>query len=209
MNLYKDQTTEIDVNGSKKEAKIRQVVRQGCPLSSYLFNLFIEQVIDEMKDYTRGISINGKQFHFICFADDIALLADSEEEMSLMLHVLNSSLDKFKLKINSKNTKVMVISKVITNTKITFNNEQLQVKEFCYLGSLITEDNKSTKEIRRRITLAKQEFKKKRTLLTYKHLSINLRKKFVKTYIWSILLYGCESWTIGKYEKDSLEAMEM
>jgi hypothetical protein len=74
---------------------------------------------------------------------------------------------------------------------------------------LITDDNKSTKEIRRRITLAKQAFEKKRTLLTNKHLSISSRKKFVKTYIWSILLYGCESWTIGKYEKDRLEAMEM
>ncbi|KAL4148794.1 hypothetical protein QTP88_002949 [Uroleucon formosanum] len=131
-------------------------------------------------------------------------------EMRLMLHILESFLDKFKLKINSKKTKVMVISKVITNTNITLNNEQLQqVKEFCYLGRLITDDNKSTKEIRRRITLAKHAFEKKRTLLTNKHLSISSRKKFVKAYIWSILLYGCESWTIGKYEKDRLEAMEM
>lgn len=98
--MYKGQTTDIDINGSKREAKIRQGVRQGCPLSPYLFNLFIEHAIDEMKDHARGIWINGKQFHSICFADDIALLADSEEEMSLMLHILNSSLDMFKLKIN-------------------------------------------------------------------------------------------------------------
>ncbi|VVC43630.1 Hypothetical protein CINCED_3A006507 [Cinara cedri] len=117
-----------------------------------------------MKEYTTGISINGKQFHSIRFADDIALLADSKEEMSMMLHILESSLD----------------------------NEVI-----------------STKEIRRRITLAKYAFEKKRTLLTNKHLSIRSRKKFVKTYVWSILLYGCESWTIGKYEKNRLEAMEM
>jgi hypothetical protein len=73
--LYKNQTTEIDINGSEREVKICQRVRQNCPLSPYLFNLFIEQVIDEMKNHSRGISINGKQFHFICFADDIALLA--------------------------------------------------------------------------------------------------------------------------------------
>ncbi|VVC42424.1 Reverse transcriptase domain [Cinara cedri] len=152
LNLYKGQTTEIDVNGSKRQAKIRQGVRQGCPLSPYLFNLFIELVIDEMKEHTTGISINGKQFHYIRFADDIALLADSVGEMSLMLHILETSLDKFKLKINSKKTKVMVISKVITNTNITLNNEQLQqVNEFCYLGSLITDVNKSMEEIRRRI----------------------------------------------------------
>jgi len=88
----------------------------------------------------------------------------------------------------------MVISKVIINTNITLNNEQLQqVNEFCFLGSLITDDNKSTKEIRRRITLAKHALEKKKTLLINKHLSINSRKKSVKTYIWSILLYGCKS----------------
>lgn len=67
----------------------------------------------------------------------------------------------------------MVVSKVITNINITFNNEQLQVNEFCYLGSLITDDNKSTNEIRRQIVLAKQAFEKKRTLLTNKHLNIS------------------------------------
>jgi len=74
---------------------------------------------------------------------------------------------------------------------------------------LITDDNKATKEIRKRITLAKQAFEKKRTILTNKHLSITSRKKFIKKYIWSILLYGCETWTIGKYKRDRLEAMEM
>jgi hypothetical protein len=162
LNLYKGQTTKIDVNGSKREAKIRQGVREGCPLSPFLFNLFIEHAIEEKKDHIRGISINGKKFHSIRFANDIALLGNSEEEMSLMLHILDLSLDKSKLKINSKKIKVMVISKVIKNTNITLNNEQLQqVSEFCYLGSLIIDDNKSTKEIRRRITLTKHTFEKK------------------------------------------------
>lgn len=109
LNLYKGQITEIDVKGNKREAKIRQGVRQGCPLFPYLINLFIEHTINEMKDHSRGLSINGKQFHSIHLADDIALLADSEEELNLMLHILDSSIDKFKLNINSKKTKVIVM----------------------------------------------------------------------------------------------------
>jgi len=53
----------------------------------------------------------------------IALLADSVEELSLMLQILDSSLDNFKLKINSKKSKVMVINKVITNANIMLNNK--------------------------------------------------------------------------------------
>jgi hypothetical protein len=35
------------------------------------------------------------------------------------------------------------------------------------------------------------------------------RKKFIKTFVWCVLLYGCETWTIRKNEKDRLEAMEI
>ena len=57
--------------------------------------------------------------------------------------------------------------------------------------------------------MAKHAFEKKKALLTNKNLSIRTRKKFIRTYIWSLLLYGCETWTIGKYERNRLEAMEM
>ncbi|KAI5755057.1 hypothetical protein M8J77_013699 [Diaphorina citri] len=212
LNLYKTQSTIIDINGARKEAKIRQGVRQGCPLSPYLFNLFIERAINEMKENTNGVKINGQNIHSIRFADDIALLAESEQDINQMLNYLNQTLNKYKLKINAKKTKSMVISKtdhnIIANVKI--ENEPIQqVKEFCYLGSLISQDNKSTREIRRRIVLAKQAFEKKKTILTNKNLSLSTRKKFIKTYIWSILLYGCETWTMGKYERERLEAMEM
>uniref|UniRef100_A0A8D9DT62 Craniofacial development protein 2 n=1 Tax=Cacopsylla melanoneura TaxID=428564 RepID=A0A8D9DT62_9HEMI len=213
LNLYKSQSTIIDVNGSKKEANIRQGVRQGCPLSPYLFNLFIEAAINEVKENTLGVIINGQQFHSIRFADDIALLANSEEDINQMLNCLDTTLNKFKLKINAKKTKAMVVSKRYDQNmtaNIKLKNERIEhVQEFCYLGSLITYENKSKKEIRRRIALAKQAFERKKALLTNKNLSIGTKKKFIKTYIWSLLLYGCETWTMGKYEKDRLEAMEI
>jgi len=125
--------------------------------------LFIEHAIKEMKDHSREISINGYQIYSIRFADDIALLADSEEESSLMLHILDSSLDKFTLKINSKKSKIMVINKVIPNANITLNNEQIQqVNEFCYLGSLITDDNKASKNKNKKTNyIKKANFRKK------------------------------------------------
>jgi hypothetical protein len=45
--------------------------------------------------------------------------------------------------------------------------------------------------------------------LTKKKLSIQTRKSFIKPYIWSVLLYGCETWTLKKYEMERLKVMEM
>jgi len=182
-------------------------------MSPILFNLFIEVAINEVKENTLGVIINGQQIHSIRFADLIALLANSEEDMNQILNYLDLTLNKFKLMINAKKTKAMVVSKKYDQSmtaNIKLKNDRIeQVQEFCYLGSLITQENKSKEEIRRRIALAKHAFEKKKTLLTNKNLGIRTRKKFIITYIWSLLLYGCETWTIGNYERDRLEAMEM
>ena len=47
--------------------------------------------------------------------------------------------------------------------------------------------------------MAKAAFNKKTTLLTSK-LELNLRKKLVKYYIWSIVLYSAETWTLQKVD---------
>lgn len=83
-----------------------------------------------------------------------------------------------------------------------------QVDEFCYLGSMITQDNRCNREIRR-IVLAKKAFNNKYNMLACKHLDKEVRKEFAKTFVWSTLLYGSESWTISKRERKQLEGVEM
>jgi hypothetical protein len=59
-----------------------------------------------------------------------------------------------------------------------------------------------------RIAKAKAAFNKKKNLFTSK-LDLNLRKKLVKCYIWSIVLYGAETWTLPKVDQKHLESFEM
>jgi hypothetical protein len=89
------------------------------------------------------------------------------------------------------------------------DQKQLEnVDYFNYLGSLITNDARCTREINSRIAMAKAAFNKKKTLFTSK-MDLNLRKKLVKCYIWSIALLGAETWTLRKVDQKYLESIEM
>ena len=71
------------MQGKRKEARIRKEVRQGCSLSPLLFNLYLKEAINEIKDETKniGVKVQGKKIKILRFADDIALLANIQREL--------------------------------------------------------------------------------------------------------------------------------
>jgi hypothetical protein len=68
---------------------------------------------------------------------------------------------------------------------------------------MITNDARCTREIKSRTAMAKAAFIKTTTLFTSK-LDLNLRKELVNCYIWSIALYGAETWTLRKVDQKNL-----
>jgi len=92
--------------------------------------------------------------------------------------------------------------------KIMTDQKQLEnVKSFKYLGSILTNDGRCTCEINCRIVMAKAAFNKKRTHFT-STLEVELRKKLVKCYIWSIALHGAETWTLRAVDQKHLESFK-
>jgi hypothetical protein len=82
------------------------------------------------------------------------------------------------------------------------------VEQLNYLGSMITNDARCTREIKAKIAMAKAAFNRKKTLFMSK-LDLELGKKLVKCYIWSIALHGVETWTLRKVDQKYLESFEM
>jgi hypothetical protein len=73
---------------------------------------------------------------------------------------------------------------------------------------MLKNDGRCTCEINSRIAMAKDAFNKKRALFTGK-MVLEMRKKQVKCYIWSVALYGAEIGTVWGVDRKQLESFEM
>ena len=78
-----------------------------------------------------------------------------------------------------------------------------------YLGHIVTETGKSDTEIKRRIAIARSSFTSLYKVLTCREVSLDTRLRLLKCYIWSTLLYGCETWTLSKTLEKRIEAFEI
>lgn len=209
--LYKNQTAFIKVGEKQREAAIKRGVRQGCNLSPLLFNIYIEQAINKCKEYCSGIKVNGVRVQMLRFADDIAIVAQDKRSLERALNTLHDILrNEYDMEINKVKTEVMICSKEPEIESVRLENSALkQVKRFKYLGSIISEDGKDREDIKRRIREAKAIFMSKRHLFSSDSLKLDMRKRLIKSCIWSIALYGSETWTIGKVEERAINAFEV
>lgn len=217
-NLYWQQKADVRTNGyTTDDVEIRRGVRQGCILSPLLFNLYSEAVFDEaMEDGDAGIKVNGTRINNIRYADDSVLLADSLEDLQKMMNHLNRASIKYGLKINTAKTKFMVVSRRKTpyeNARLIIDGTPLErVTKYKYLGSWLDDDWDNDREIRCRIEIARNHFFKFKSVLTSRDLSLRLRMRYARCYVWSVLLYllyGVETWTLNTKTINKLEAFEM
>ena len=209
--LYMNQEVTIRVNGEESSpGTIGRGVRQGCPLSPLLFNIYVEEMVNKALETVEDcITVGGCSLQAVRYADDQAMITSTEEGLQEMVTQLNNTSEQYGMKINIKKTKVMKIGKLPSNLRISINGQILeQVTEFKYLGSVLCESGRCSKEIRTRIGMAKNAFMKRKELFT-RSINLNLKKRLVKSLVWSILLYASEAWTIMKSDINRLEAFEM
>ena len=178
-------------------------------MSPILFNLLSKCLTKEALDGFGDFNISGKIIQTVTYADDLVIMAKEEKVLQGMTDKLIELGRCHGMEMNVEKTKVMRISRQLSSVTIMIDQNQLEnVECFKYLGSLLTNDGRCTCEIKSRIAMAKAAFNKKKTLFTSK-LGLNLRKKLVKCYIWSMALYGAETcWTLRAADQKYLQSFE-
>jgi hypothetical protein len=210
--LYMKQEAVVRVMGEDSDpCCIGRGVRQGCTLSPLLFSIYAEQMmIEAMDNVNVGVKVRGELLKDVRFADDQGMVAESEKDLQLIMVSLNKVSQEYGMKINMKKTKVMKISRKCGGVvNIILNGARIeQVTKFCYLGSLITEDGRCEAEIRSRIAMAKTAFCKRKELLT-RNMNQSVKRWIINAVVWSVLLYGSETWTMRSEDIQRIGAFEM
>ena len=81
------------------------------------------------------------------------------------------------------------------------------MRQFRYLGTLITEDGRCVQEIKSRIAMAKNSFNRLKELLS-RSMKISTKKRIIKSLVWSVFLYGAETWTLRREDMKRINALE-
>jgi hypothetical protein len=214
-NLYWNQKATLKLEEvTVQNLQINRGVRQGCILSPLLFNIYSEEIFkDATNSINKGIKVNGVFINNIRYADDTTLIADSLEDLQYLIDRVNAESKKFGLSMNIKKTKMMIISKShqpYTDAIITIDNKAIdRVSNFKYLGCWLSDEWNSDKEIKCRIEMARSSFIKFKKVLCNSSINITLRIRYLKCYVWSILIYGLEAWTLKVSTMHKIEAFEM
>ena len=98
--------------------------------------------------------------------------------------------------------------KCITSWQIDGETTEL-VTDFIFLGSKITADGDCSHEIKRRLLLGRKAMTNLDSTLKSRNISLPTKICLVKAMIFSVIMYGCESWTTKKAERLRTDAFEL
>lgn len=193
-NIYANSTAQIKLESTGEEFPIARGVRQGDPLSPKLFSAVLESIFRDLEWDNFGININGRQLNHLRFADDLVLITDNAKTLQQMLQQLAEASRVVGLTINRSKTKVMTNREEIL---IKVDNEDIEyVKNYTYLGQLLSFRDRTDIEIESRVACAWKRYWSLKEIFKSKHFPMTAKKKVFNSCILPCLTYGCQTWAL-------------
>ena len=107
-SLYSDVKCCVRINGFDSEwFDVKYGLKQGCPLSPVLFNLYINDLISFLTNLGVGIDIDDQKVRILLFADDVVLLAENAVGLQLLLDSLSAWCSRNKMQVNCEKSKIV------------------------------------------------------------------------------------------------------
>ena len=133
-------------------------------------------------------------------------MAESEEELKSLLKVKEES-EKVGLKLNIQKMKIMA-SAPMTSWEIDGETVET-VSDFIFGGSKITADGDRSHEIKRRLLLGRKVMTNLDSKFKSRDITLPTKVCLIKTMVFPVVMYRCESWTVKKAERQRIDAFEL
>ena len=172
-------------------------LKQGCPLSPVLFNIFIDDIKFIFDDSCDPIDFQETKINYFLYADNLVLISLSKEGIQNCLNKLDEYAKANKLTINVDKTKSMVFNSagrflkqdcLIGNTKIE------QVQTFCYLGFEVKTNGVVSAAVNMLYDKANKAMRPLMGVITRFDIPVKTALMLFHTYISPIALYATENW---------------
>ena len=151
-----------------------------------------------LEETQAGIKIAGRNISNLRYADDTTLMAESEEELKILLIKVKEESEKTGIKLNIQKTKI-VASGPITSWHIDGETVET-LSDFIFGGSKITADGDCSHEIKRCLLLGKKGMTNLDSIFKSRDITLLTKVLLVKAMVFPVVMYGCDSWTIKKAE---------
>ena len=160
-----------------------------------------------LKEAQAGIKIAGRNINNLRYADDTTLMAESEEELKILLRKVKVESEKVDLKHKIQKTKIMA-SGPITSWQIDGETVET-VSDFIFVGSKITADGDCSHEIKRCLLFGGKVMTNLDSILKSRDITLSTKVHLVKAMVFPVVMYGCESWTVKQAERQRTDAFEL
>ena len=210
-SLYDRSRSLVRIAGSKSDLfPVHVGLRQGCPLSPVLFITFMDR-ISRRSQGPEGVWFGNHRISSLLFADDVVLLASSNQDLQRALGRFAAECEAAGMKISSSKSEAMVLDRKKVACPLQVGGVSLpQVEEFKYLGVLFTSEGRMEREIDRRIGAASAVMRSLyRTVVVKKELSRKAKLSIYQSIYVPTLTYGHELWVMTERTRSRVQAVEM
>ena len=156
-------------------------------LMMFFFNIMRNAGLEEVQ---AGIKIAGRNINNLRYADDTALMAESEEELKSLLMKVKEESKKVGLKVNIQKTKIMATGPI---TSWEIDGETVETVRLYFGASKITADCDCSHEIKRCLLLGRKVMTKLDNIFKSRDITLQTKVRLVKAMVFPVVMYGCES----------------
>ena len=157
-----------------------------------------------LEEAQAGIKIARRNINNFRYTDDTTLMAESEEELKILLMKVKEESEIVGLKPKIQKTKIMVSGPIIS-----WEIDEETVSDFILGGSKITADGDCSHEIKRCLLFGRKAMTNLDSILKSRDITLPTKVHLVKAIVFPVVTYRFESWTVKKAECRKIDAFKL